>query len=409
MGGYRRSEIVSGGFVVIAAAMLTWLAFRAGGMTSLAIFGPRSIKCISEFSDVQGLTVGAWVMAAGRPVGDVTGIRLVESPITDEENRRIVERLGDPALAPPVGALRTAVEVRFSLRDATLRFDPATATVRIGQSGLLGETLLTLDSGYWMQQRPPLVKQKLAEPISITAQNPEGINEAIEALGPAIRRINSVLRKVDDHFATLENFESLSQSIKDVQTLVASMRDFVRKDNGALYTKVVQPLNSLLTNANDSLTQLRERVLNETLTQAEAFLRDGRSLVADAREAIATAQQAIGDISPRASAFLDDADDAVQSLEARVGDVAQSAQDVLTLAKGAISEGKPDLIESLRRLRRTMWEAEMAMRKIRANPAYLLFGDDKTLLDAPPLDVGDIRSSGRARPYEQRDENDGGS
>ena len=46
----------------------------------------------------------------------------------------------------------------------------------------------------------------------------------------------------------------------------------------------------------------------------------------------------------------------------------------------------------------------MALRKIRANPAVLLFGDDETDLEARDLDLTEIRLRGRARPYEQRDE-----
>ena len=59
-------------------------------------------------------------------------------------------------------------------------------------------------------------------------------------------------------------------------------------------------------------------------------------------------------------------------------------------------------------MRRSMWEMEMAMRKIRANPAYLLFGDSEPLYDMPPSDSSDLMRSGRVRPYKQRDEGDDG-
>ena len=36
-----------------------------------------------------------------------------------------------------------------------------------------------------------------------------------------------------------------------------------------------------------------------------------------------------------------------------------------------------------------------------------LFGDEETLLDASVSDTGDVQRSGRARPYEQRDEGGG--
>jgi hypothetical protein len=50
------------------------------------------------------------------------------------------------------------------------------------------------------------------------------------------------------------------------------------------------------------------------------------------------------------------------------------------------------------------WELEMALRKVRANPAVVLFGDDEERLEAERRDDSGLRSRGRARPYEQRDE-----
>ena len=77
-------------------------------------------------------------------------------------------------------------------------------------------------------------------------------------------------------------------------------------------------------------------------------------------------------------------------------------------ARGLISDNRAEVAEATRRLRRTMWQAEMALRKIRANPAYLLFGDAEPDLEAGPVDHSALWRSGRARPYEQRDERGGG-
>ena len=78
------------------------------------------------------------------------------------------------------------------------------------------------------------------------------------------------------------------------------------------------------------------------------------------------------------------------------------------LGRNVLVENRPEVAETMRRLRRTMWEAEMAMRKIRANPAFLLFGDDEQLLDSNPYDESELRRTGRARPYNQRDESNDG-
>ena len=55
--------------------------------------------------------------------------------------------------------------------------------------------------------------------------------------------------------------------------------------------------------------------------------------------------------------------------------------------------------------RNTAWEIELAARKVRANPAVLIFGDDeKKRLEADPRDDSGLRKSGRVKPYEKRDE-----
>ena len=60
----------------------------------------------------------------------------------------------------------------------------------------------------------------------------------------------------------------------------------------------------------------------------------------------------------------------------------------------------------MRRLQRALWQGELALRKIRANPGVLFWGDDETDLEARDFDMTDLRLRGRARPYEQRDERD---
>ena len=64
------------------------------------------------------------------------------------------------------------------------------------------------------------------------------------------------------------------------------------------------------------------------------------------------------------------------------------------------------IAEIVRRLRRASWEAEMALRKVRANPAIVIYGDDEANLEAGPTDASALRRTGKAAPYRQRDERD---
>ena len=86
--------------------------------------------------------------------------------------------------------------------------------------------------------------------------------------------------------------------------------------------------------------------------------------------------------------------------------ISTDLQLLLTKADRLVEDTDTEMVEATRRLRDALWQGEMALRKIRANPAVLLFGDDETDLEASDLDLTEIRLRGRARPYEQRDERD---
>ena len=121
---------------------------------------------------------------------------------------------------------------------------------------------------------------------------------------------------------------------------------------------------------------------------------------------------------------LSDRLDAVQAdLQALVGDASAAVTDTRTLIRnasvavtdtrtllrnvsGVVTDNRAGLAEIVRRLHHTVWHAELALRKIRANPAVLLFGDEESDYEAAPLDETGIRRSGRVKPYGQRDEKD---
>ena len=79
-------------------------------------------------------------------------------------------------------------------------------------------------------------------------------------------------------------------------------------------------------------------------------------------------------------------------------------QAVIKNADGLLSDNRADVAESIRRLRRGMWQAEMALRKIRTNPSVLLFGDEETDYEAREIDETQGRYGGRAPPFGGRDE-----
>jgi len=154
-----------------------------------------------------------------------------------------------------------------------------------------------------------------------------------------------------------------------------------------------------VTNLDASIEEVKGQFVGVTLVRANELLSKGNGLVDSANKTVADLDSLIADNHPRVTATLD-------NLIAVTGDLKKQLADIESAVTGVVDDNRAELAESIRRLRRTMFQAELAMRKIRANPAYLLFGDSEPDLEEKTMDLSGIRRSGRARPYEQRDEKD---
>ncbi len=271
MADYHRSEIVSGLFIVLAVAVFGLFAFNVGGFELPRFMRGESLVCYANFTNVGSLEKGAKVSVGGRLVGKVTRLSIDEEVLSQREYDRMVEVSGTDAFPDlEAGMKRQVVQVEFELTDETLRLEPQTARVSLGQDGLLGTQYLTLDPGYWRENAGP-------EPIFMSHLMTQDDRVKIEVQGAG-----------------------------GLDELIAAARPILRKLSGIL------------------------------------------------------------------------------------------------------SDNRADVAEIVRRLRRTMWQAEMAARKIRANPSVVIWGDDEPDLEAIEIDESVIRRTGRARPYRQRDESDDG-
>ena len=110
--------------------------------------------------------------------------------------------------------------------------------------------------------------------------------------------------------------------------------------------------------------------------------------------------------NPKVQAILDDLAKTTKELDGHLAEIVENGNKLLATLQGTISENRADIRETARRMRQAMWQAEMALRKIRSNPAVLLVGDNEKDLEARPTDQTKSRIEGRARPYDQRDEGD---
>ena len=362
MADYRRHEIYSGLFVLLALVVFALFAFRVGGFDLGGLLKGEVLVCRSYFTDVKTLQPGAEVKVGGQIVGEVTGVRVVERELSEAQAARLGRLVGAEAGTYRPGMLRQQIELAFELFAPDLRVDARSASVSLSQSSLLTSHYLELDPGAWDgPSSPPLVLEITGE-LVIPAREGGGFEDIVERVKPLMQRANDTLRLFEENVLTNENTTRLEKILEELEATVSHLRRF-----SADAEQLVAG------GRTDGVRQLLERshALLERLDRSVGALEE------DARGVLGRGK--------------DTMDDAARLLES---------------ANGLIEENRVDIALATRSLRQAMWQAELALRRIRANPSVLLFGDDEPDLEARPQDESGLRYSGRARPYEQRDERD---
>ena len=388
MADYQRTEIVSGLFIVLAVAVFALFAFQVGGLGIPEIVRGARLVCYAQFTDIKSLEDGAKVTVGGEHVGKVTSVRLVEATLGLEQYDLLTRAYG-PEAFPGVepGMQHQIVEVEFELDHEDLKLDEATAAVSLAQDGLLGTHYLKLDPGYWSGPGPQTIfKSDLAQKdrVQVAVRGTGGLDDLIAAAQPVVRKVDRILGKVDSQVLTDENLvhvstllENLAGAVTDARTLVDNLNMMTdREDPLGIQQKLIEPANRLIVSGEEAIRMLRGEINGP---------------------------------EGRVNRILANLADATDDLEGRLNALQGDMQELMGTATGILSENRADIAEIVRRLRRTMWQVEMAARKVRANPSVLVFGDDEKLLEATMIDEGALRRTGRARPYEQRDESDDGS
>lgn len=371
MSSYRRSEIVSGLFVVLAAVVFGLFAFKVGRFDLMGLLKDDAITCRTYFTNVKTLQVGSKVRVGGREVGEVVGLVLVEAP--------------NEVAQQDAGGLRRLVnEVTFELTYPPLRLDPETARVRLAQESLLAPHFLELDPGRWPAEAPPatLFEAGLPESVIIASEAGVGIEELMALARPAIDELGTLIRTVNEKLLTEGNLGAIGRALGELDSVMAEGRQIATTLNRGL------------------LSPDNVAALERTIHNLDGAVADGRSVAARLDALIE------GEEDPRLDDLLAELSTTTGELRQNLDTVSSDLRRLLQNTDRVVGQTETELAEASRRLRRTLWQGEMALRKIRANPALLFFGDDETDLEARDLDLTEIRLRGRARPYEQRDERD---
>ena len=445
MAQYRRSEIVSGAFIVLALVVFALFSFGAGGGDLFGLLSEEAKTFVAIMPDIQALQVGAKVAVGGQRIGRVTKIEYASG----DKSRTFQARYGEtwgvsyadvlsdyereeltplyPAERPP------RVLVYFEIERDTVELDGAEEGM--GQFTLVGPSsfALLMQEGFLgphyiqIRQGPPRAGAEAVHVFSLAAG--EGHDSAIpilgmsdDLLGALMAQVESLAAKLDEQLLSSENLESVEGVLGNAKELMVELRALLRERvdplldprlPGSIQQQLVQPAGALLRNANDLVSSLQGDLKRVLTTHVESLVQEAQGLIANANGVLSTVRSTVNEITPKLSSALGNLEEGTRGLDQRLNTLQEQLSGVLAEADSLLTEGnnlvvemKPDFLESLSSLRRTMWEAEVMMRKLRANPAVVLWGDDEKLLSAWPTDPSEQRRAGRAPPYRQRDENE---
>jgi hypothetical protein len=392
MAEYRRNEIVSGLFVCLAIVAFSLFAFRVGRFDLLGLFKGEALVFRAYFTDVKTLEPQQPVKVGGQSVGEVIAVRMVQRPLSEEQVghlRDFNEEKAARGLAP--GMMRQLIEIEFELTEPNLKLNPDTAYVTLGQESLLSSHFLILDPGEWQAGEEPLTifDADFAVDAVIRAKEGTGYEELVAIVKPVVRELNSTLSTINQSLLSRENLKRFRNVLARAEETLVKGGDLFEDLNTA-----VGSIEKGFFNAENAGR------LQTLLTRLEGTATGAESL-ANRLDALLDPKQ-----DRRINDIVDHTVAATRNLKERLDAVQTDLALLLQQAVGVISDNRAEIAEVTRRLRRAVWQAELAMRKIRVNPAVLFFGDSEAEFDVAPTDASHLRHSGRTAPYGQRQEND---
>jgi len=405
---YRKHEILTGLFIIAAILVFALFSFKVGGLDLLKPFRGRTLACWSDFPDVKGLEVSANVLAGGRKVGRVTAIELA-GPEALKDGGRLVR-------------------VHYEIHDLDLPLDRDSATASVVRDGFIGTFFLKLEVGDFEDGIPRPIREQsgLPDEIEIKSGVEEGFEDLMSKASPLIEKAEKLLDQADE-MMTILNTEilkdtrnspdviSVPEILDQVSGLMEDGRDFVRRVDRMLtdteyadgvHQQIVKPIGELVRNADKSVTEITSALVDRTLRNADAAIVEGQAAIKDARRALDTLNGMLDTNAPKVNAIVSDLETTMGTVKGKIEDLTSEMDEILNQITGTIRDNRADLRTIVRRIRKTMWELEIASRKLRANPAVVIWGDDEEDLSVDPVDESGIRRSGRAKPYDQRDEED---
>ncbi len=260
----RRHEIGVGALMVVALAVLSYMALKVGALRGLG----RSISVTAELDDASGLTEGALVKIAGVEVGVVDGLTVVRDYAV------VTLSLQEEALVR--ADAHVMVRARSVLGEKFLEVLPQSESAPLVASG-----------GQLTQARGITEIDQLVNTLGpiLTAMDSEQLAQALDHLTAAINedpeRIDRMLASTE---LLLSNGAQASQEAGPLLDDASALVDETRAAVGELhaFTAEARPILHRLDATVASLADASVG-LPETADEAGALLSETRVAVADAR------------------------------------------------------------------------------------------------------------------------------
>ncbi len=338
----KGAEVRSGIFVVLALIALSILVFSVGNFRQRL---RSTTSYVAFLPDAKFLKAHDAVTYGGFRVGEVTSVT-----VADEKR---------------FGLVRVTIEVEQSLgvmEDSVLI---------LKQDGMLGPKYLEISPGTRGGERA-------AGGAELQGVVPPAITDLTAAVEKPLQRIDRLLEHLDAILGKPENQKNLAAILDETRGLLEKLGGHVERV---------------------------AKLVADTGEKTQAVLGEVQGTVQSARgpllATLKNAEEASGKLSKTLDETVSRVLKNVEELTARASKTADHLDQLLKDADGMLVANNRNIYETIRSFRDTAYHMEQAAKRIRANPAILLFGADETEEARVRADETEIRLKGRARRYDK--------
>lgn len=398
MAEFRRTEILSGLFIVLAVVIFTFLVIQSGTGFFDSIFGAGPQRqYVALVPQAHNLKPDDPVRWRGLPIGRVLKVE----PVLPGSQMRSRFSAGPPRVEGVaedaqerfwVKPGETGVLVTFSLRAKALDdipdldidsvvFDPTRSYVHVQQDGLIGNWFLTfvdVQPDANARREKMMIASSDAPPLAIWGRS-DGIFDVIPAIAEQVSELTEELQ------AQLGSLEENA-----IGGMISSATSAARSIEGA--GKEAQALAARF---------------NEMFAKSDPNSLD-KQLMSKLDQAIKILNDRTGDLQVRSLKFLDGVDEKLAQVltELQLERRSKELGEVLSNTSMLVAGLRHDTLTAVARLSQAAWQLNVAAAKIRANPNVIIFGDDEEIVEPAPAEASGLRRTGRFGPFGQRSEDD---